>query len=162
MGHHINPLKAKPLVAGVILLGSASPAFSNPVGPPGGPILGVIMALICETLVIGYLLAKRKFRFGRITWTWFPITLVTFGLFFWASGVAGERWGLRSGTVLWFSSMLFLEVLVVLIEAAIIKILSAIRFYRDSAEPFPMKSALAISAVGNAVSLLIGLIFWFI
>jgi hypothetical protein len=159
---HVIQVKTKLFTAGLLLLGLASPAFSNPVGPPGGPFLGVIMALICESLAIGYLLAKRKFRFGRITWTWFPITLVTFGLFFWASSVADERWGLRSGTIPWLLTMLFLEVLVVLIEAAIIKALSTFRFYRDSAGPFPMRTALAVSAIGNAVSLLIGLIFWFI
>lgn len=162
METHVIQVKTKLFVAGVLLLGLASPAFSDPVMLTGGPFLGVIIALICEALVIGYLLAKRKFRFGRITWTWFPITLITFGLFFWASDVADERWGLRSGTIPWLLSMLFLEVLVVLIEAAIIKALSTFRYYRDSTEPFPMKSALAVSAVGNAVSLLIGLIFWFI
>jgi len=53
MGHHVNLLKPKPLIAGVLLLGLASPAFANPVVFPGGPFLAVSAAGNAVSLLIG-------------------------------------------------------------------------------------------------------------
>lgn len=153
-------MKSSLSIALIICFALSRSAHANPVILMPGTSPQEIIALCGETLVIALLLARRKFDFIRVLYTWFFITLVTYWVFIY--GLIGVTLGLeniKADTatvgVIW---VLATEAAIIWIEAKIILGLSKSRFYRDPEEPFLMPSALLVSLIGNVSSIIIGVV----
>ena len=157
----------KTLLIATITLGLTQVARADPVVVGTGFSPPEFTALLGETLVIGILLARRKFDFVRVLYTWIFVTLVTYWLLMLGGGltVAGLDSVLPESSVRGIITplvvFLVFEVLVVLIEAHVIVRFAAHKFFRNSDEPFAKQSALAVAIAGNVVSLGVGLLWLF-
>ena len=156
------------LVSVLLVLGFASPVLANPIvlePPLLGPNEPVFTALFGETLVVAFLLWRRKSHFLPVLVTWFFITLVSYGFLFaftiGLSSVAGLTLvvglGLPSkelGMVL-PCALVISEILVVFFEAHMIARMASLAFYRVAEAPLPRRSAFGVSILGNLTSIVI-------
>ncbi len=156
-------MKKKLITAIACIFALNSTAHANPIVVGTGFAPPELSALIGETLIVALLLSRRKFDFVRILYSWFLITLVTFWVFI--AGVAFALTGLfeivpepLSKTPI--ITVTLIEALIIWVEAKIIMGLSRRNFYRKSEIPLPKKSALAVSAVANIGSIIIGAILF--
>jgi len=133
-----------------LFLGCVSKVLANPVTVIPYFSLPVLTALGGESLAITLLLAKKGFRPLRIFISWYFITWGTLWIFELAYPPA-------EGIVPLV--LLFGEMGIILLEAAILRFMSQRKFYRTKEADLTWKQCLLVSAAGNAVSFIVGFLW---
>ncbi|MHC4464432.1 MAG: hypothetical protein ACYS30_23830 [Planctomycetota bacterium] len=122
-------------------------------------------ALIAEALVVALLLNKQKFDFVRVLFVWIVVTLVTYWLFvamLIPTFLLGEKLQPSVSQFVWITLMVLLvliaEVIIILLEARIIRTLSRRSFFRKVGPyGFSKRQSIVVSVVGNMSSVVVGL-----
>jgi len=123
-------------------------------------------ALIAETLVVALLLIKHKFDFFRVLCVWIVVTLVTYWLFsamLIPTFLLGEKMQENVSRFVWIPITVLLvliaEVIIILLEARVIISLSRRPFFHNVGPyGFSKRQSIAVSAVGNLSSVVVGLL----
>jgi len=130
--------------------------YANPIAISPGTTPIELFALLSEGLVISLLLTNHNFYFLRIFMSWFVITFVSYILFMWILSVVlinllGQEWVVPI--------LIFVELLIIWVEAKIIIKVATFKIFRKSKELISMKDAYIISLIGNLTSIAMGFIF---
>jgi len=130
--------------------------YANPIAISPGTTPIELFALLSEGLVVSLLLTNHNFYFLRIFMSWFVITFVSYILFMWILSVVlinllGQEWVVPI--------LIFVELLIIWVEAKIIIKVATFKIFRKSKELISMKDAYIISLIGNLTSIAMGFIF---
>lgn len=128
-------------------------ALGNPSSRLAGSHPLELSALLAESVLVALLVASRD-RIGRAILLWFPTTWITYYLFnvfvlLWEHNLDRPL----GDDVALYTGVLVGEIIVVLLEAVLLGILAR-RVRSADAPALRFRSALAIAAIGNAVSFL--------
>jgi hypothetical protein len=144
MNTHLRPI---PILAALLLFAPVV-ACANPIVIPAVATspLGVVIALVVESIMIALLMRRFGYDPVRVALVWFPVTLLTYRVYLVIAG-----------------TILIAELAVVFLEAAILSQLGRWRYLRPEIDrPLSRRDALAVALVGNLASVVAGVALSFV